>query len=47
MRFVEPSLLASNAIGRTPRSNVIVQTGSSVFWSITVAVLPTTEPATT
>ena len=47
IRLVEPSGLVSNAMGRTPLSNGIVQTGSFVLTSMTVNCRPTIDPATT
>ena len=44
IRAVDPSLARSNAMGRTPLSNSISQAGLSALASITLTLLPTTDP---
>ena len=46
MRFVEPSGLVSNVMGRMPEVSFNVQATSSVFVSMTLMTLVATEPDT-
>src|ERR1700691_864632 len=47
IHLVLPSGFVANVMGRIPWSIVRDQTGSSVFWSITVIVFDAMEPLTT
>src|SRR5580658_8021679 len=47
IHLVLPSGFVANAMGRMPWSITSDQTGSSVFWSITVIVFDAMEPLTT